>query len=212
MVFTAFFAYTFLGRQHIDGMARSFVSAKTEHYARPAVDMASDALQTELAQRLLTKDLKDAIAAEIAEFRTNPTRFILRLTAAAAPEKPPAFLAKLSERIYGWKERIRAHYDKVLRRLFTDLRIFAGSNIVAAGIAFACALRSPQDPSLRLKLCSALLLISVGFTAYLYINSFSFFTILFNGYLGWWYPLLLVVIFFRLLIDSGAALLSSRPE
>jgi hypothetical protein len=201
LLFTAFFAYTFLGRQHIDGIAREFVTAKTQKFITPAVDAAEEALHSELSRRLLTSGQLDAIKAEFAEFRLQPARYIQRLTSAQASPKPETFLAKLSEKIYGWKERIRVHYNKVLHRLFTDLRIFSGSNVIAACIAFGCAWRSPRRPSLQLTLISALLLVAIGLSIYFYIDEFSFFTILFDWYLGWWYPFLIGMLFISTYLD-----------
>ncbi|MEQ1853136.1 MAG: hypothetical protein ABMA01_16280 [Chthoniobacteraceae bacterium] len=203
-LFIGFFAYTFLGRQHIDGIAREFVTAKTQKFITPAVDVAEEALRSELTRRLLTETQAAAVESEIAEFRAQPADYIRRLTSAHAPPKPESFLAKVSEKIYGWKERIRTHYNKVLRRLFTDLRIFSGSNVVAACIAFLCAWRSPGRPSLQLKLVSALLLIAIGLSIYFYIDGFSFFTILFDWYLGWSYPVLMALVFISIYIDLGS--------
>jgi hypothetical protein len=201
LLFTAFFAYTFLGRQHIDGMAREFVTAKTLKLVTPAVDAAAEALHSDFARHLLTKNQVAAVEAEIAEFRSQPTHYIQRLTSAHAPPKPETLLGKVSEKIYGWKERIRTHYNRVLRRLLTDLRIFSGANVVAACIAFVCAWRSPGRPSLQLTLISTLLLVAIGLGVYFYIDNFSFFTILFNWYLGWWYPVLIGLLFITIYIE-----------
>jgi hypothetical protein len=43
LLFTGFFVFTFLGRQHIDGVAREFVTAKTQKFISPAVDVAEEA-------------------------------------------------------------------------------------------------------------------------------------------------------------------------
>jgi hypothetical protein len=209
--FAAFFAYTFLGRSHIDGMARTFVTAKTLKFATPVVELAAQALQSDLAQRLLTNGQRDALSAEIAEFRSQPGLCIQRLTSAKSLEKPPVVAAKISGKFHEWKERIRAHFNNVLGRLFTDLRIFSGSNVIAACIAFLWALRSERETTIWLRLCSLLLLLSTAFAAYLYIDSLSFFTILFNCYLGWTYPAILVFFFAWMFFDSGIHLPEERP-
>ncbi len=195
IIFTAFFAYTFLGREHIDGIAREFVTAKTQKFITPAVDAAEQALRGNLPRRLLTKEQFAAVEAELAEFRSEPARYIQRLTSAHAPPKPDTFLGKVSEKIYGWKERIRGHYNTVLGRLFTDLRIFSGSNVFAACVAFFFAWRSPGRLSPHLIGISTLLLVAIGFSVFLYIDSLSFFTILFDWYLGWAYPVLIGLLF-----------------
>ncbi len=212
LVFTGFFAYTFLGRQQIDGMAREFVTAKTQKFVTPAVDAAEAALRTDITRRLLSKAHLAVVEAEIAEFRSEPRQYIQRLTSADAPPKPETLIAKVSEKIDGWKERIRTHYNKVLRRLFTDLRIFSGSNVVAACIAFICAWRSPGRPSLRLTLISGLLLVAIGFGIWLYIDDFSFFTILFNWYLGWSYPALIGGMFITFYLESRSHRDQTLPD
>jgi hypothetical protein len=204
LLFAAFFTYTFLGRQHIDGVAREFVTAKTQKLISPAVEAAEKALHSEFTRRVLTKAQAAAVGAEIAEFRSQPTRYIQRITSVHGPPKPETFLAAVPEKIYGWKERIRMHYNNVLRRLITDLRIFSGSNVVAACIAFVCAWRSPGRQALQLTLISALLLVAIGLGVYFYIDDFSFFTILFNWYLGWVYPALIALLFITMYFGHGS--------
>jgi hypothetical protein len=201
VIFTLVFAYTFLGRRHIDDMAREFVTAKTQEIVTPTVDVAEEALRSDLVRRFLPADQIAIIESEIAEFRSQPTLYIQRLTSAHPPTERGPTLSKATERIYGWKERIRTHYNRVLRRLFTDLRIFSGSNVVGACIAFVCAWCSPGRPTLQLKLVSALLLAAIGLASYSYIDDFSFFTILFDWYLGWAYPVLIGLLFIAIYVD-----------
>jgi hypothetical protein len=201
LLFTAFFVYTFLGRDHIDGLAREFVTVRTQKLVTPAVDAAEAALRSDITRRLLAKTHLAAVEAEIAEFRSQPRHYIQRLTSAQAPAQPETLLTKVSEKIYGWKEGIRVHYNKVLRRLFTDLRIFSGSNVVAACLAFVCAWRTRGRPSLHLTVISSLLLVATGLAVWFYIDSFSFFTILFDGYFGWSYPAVIGFLFIRFYIE-----------
>jgi hypothetical protein len=210
ILFTAFFAYTFLGRDHIDGMAREFVTARTQKLVTPAVEAAEAALRSDITRRLLPKTQVAAVEAEIAEFRSQPRHYIQQLTSTHAPPKPEMLLGKVSEKIYGWKERIRAHYNKVLRRLFTDLRIFSGSNVVAACLAFVCVWGNRERPSLHLKVISCLLLLSIGLAVWLYIEDFSFFTILFDGYFGWWYPAVIGFLFIRFYVEAAPSVDRAR--
>lgn len=198
VVFMAFFAYTFLGRQQIDDRAREFVTERTEKMATRSVAAAEQALRSNLSSRLLSKTQQAAIEAEIAAFRAEPKPYIQRLTAADAPALPRTGIAAVADKVGGWKERVRAHYNAVLRRLITDLRIFSGSNVVAAGIAFACVWFSRGRPSLPLRFISAVLLFSIGFATLSYVSDMSFFTILFDGYMGWSYPAMLASLFLYL--------------
>jgi hypothetical protein len=202
VLFAAFFVYTFLGRGHIDGMAREFVTAKTEKFVRRAMEAAEEAIRADVVRVMLSKDQMAAVEREIAEFRAQPAAYIQWLTSAEAPPQQAVFSTKLSETILGWKKKIRTHYNKVLSRLIADLRIFSGTNVLAGCLAFGCAWRSTGKPSSRLMAVSVLLLVATGLGVYLYINSFSFFTILFDSYLGWWYPVLIGMLFLRMYLGG----------
>jgi hypothetical protein len=200
-VFTVFFGYTFVGRDHIDDLARGFVTAKTQQYVTPAVDVAEEALHSPVVRRVLPKARTVAFEAEIAEFRAQPALYIQRLTAAQEPPKADSVLGAVSEKVSGWKGQIRAHYNKVLRRLFADLRIFAGSNVVAAMVDFCCAWRSLGRPSWQLTAISAVLLAAIAVAVYSYVNDFGFFTILFDRYSGWAYPATIGALFISIYFE-----------
>jgi len=207
LLFTAFLAYTFLGRRQIDSLAREFAVARTERMVTPTVDLAEKALASETSRRLIPKKQLAVLDAEIAEFRAHPLIYIQKLV-AAAPPKPDSFLAKMSDKASNWKERAREHYQKVLRRLLTDLRIFASTNVVAASLAFLCAWRSRERTMRSLIAISWMLLIATGFGIYLYIDSFSFFTILSDSYMEWAYPAILAAFFLYTYFESLPARLA----
>lgn len=133
--FVVFFGYTFVGRAHIDRLARDFVVEQTMKISDPAVDHAAGALKTKLARELLTDEQIAVFQDEIAAYRQSPEQYIVDLTdRTSIPDQlPPA--DPLVARIGEWKQRARLYYDQLLSRLVHDLRIFAGSNVVAAGIA-----------------------------------------------------------------------------
>ncbi len=196
-----FFSYTFAARQHIQQLAREFVVLKTQENALPAVKAVEMGLRSELSRRLVTEVQRNAIEAEIAEFHSQPTDYIQRIASSDVPIKPPVGLSPAAEKIHLWKERIRVHYNTVIDRLFGDLRIFAGTNVIAACIAFGCAWRSPAEPTWRLKLISGVLVVALAFGSSMYVDRLSFFTILFNRYIGWGYPVLLGGLFFQMLMQ-----------
>jgi hypothetical protein len=102
-----------------------------------------------------------------------------------------------------WKEKVREHYDKVLRRLVWDLRIFASSNLIAALFAIMLAIRANAKDSSKLVWVSFLLFGAIAYSVYFYIDRFSFFRILFNSYLGWWYPGVLAITLIGLYLSYG---------
>ncbi len=204
--FVCFFAYSFFAQRHIDRLARDFVMAKTQKYAAPIVDVAEEAVKSPIVRRLLNHDQVDAFEREIGEYRSSPRDYIAALTARKIPAQVEGrFKNPLVGKITQWKERIRAYFDKVLLRLMWDLRIFSGSNVVAAALACWLAYRGKEKTSKKLAWMSLLLLVSMGLSVLLYIDSFSFFTILFDAYLGWWYPVLLGIVFLGLYLQYDRA-------
>ena len=193
--FIAFFVYSYFGRRNIDHLARDFVTAKTQEYADRVVDIAAEALKNKLVRILLTDERIAAFEHEIVEYRKNPNDYIGQLTGQRVPAAMQQFKNPLLIKIAQWKNKVRDHYDKVLRRLFWDLRIFAGSNIVAAVIATWLAYREKGKAAKKTAWISFLLFAALVFCVFMYIDSLSFFTILSDSYLGWSYPILLFVAF-----------------
>lgn len=201
--FVVFFAYTFFGRAHLNQLARDFVTAKTVTYSAPVVDLAEVALKNEMVGKFLPQDQRAIAEREIAEYRANPEEYIAKLTGKSAlaienNQQNPA-MAKVA----AWKLGIRNHYYRVLERLLVDLRIFSGTNIVAAAIAFILAFRDTGRQDKQLAWISFLLFVALIYTLYLYIDSFSFFTILFNSYMGWTYPALMFIAFLSLYLKHA---------
>lgn len=199
--FVAFFVTTFLGRRHIDHLARDFVTSKTLKFAAPAVDLAEEAFKSPVVRRLLTKDQAAAFEREFAEYRRSPADYIAELTGRRAPAVLQPFKNPVVAKALQWKQKVRDYYDKILERLFIDLRIFAGSNVVAASIATWLAYRANRRTTGKCALMSFLLLGAVVYSVSVYVDRLTFFTILFNSHLGWWYPVLVAVTFLGLLLE-----------
>ncbi len=201
LFFVAFFVTTFFGRRHIDHMARDFVTAKTVTFAVPVVDLAEEAFKTPGVRRLLTKAQVATFEREFAEYRQNPAGYIAELTGQRAPAVLQPFKYPVLAKFMQWKQSVRDHYDRILERLFIDLRIFAGSNIVAAAIATWLAYRANDKTTGKCALLSFLLLAAVAYSVSVYVDRLTFFKILFNSYLGWWYPVLVAVTFVGLFLE-----------
>lgn len=55
--FACFLGYTFFARQHLDGLAREFVTQRTLRYSAPIVEMADHSLDSPLVQKAILKGL-----------------------------------------------------------------------------------------------------------------------------------------------------------
>jgi hypothetical protein len=149
---------------------------------------------------------------EVAAYRNDPQGYIANLVAGNPPAAAaPGPKAALKDKVLHWKGRVREYFDKTLDRLLRDLRIFFGSNLAAALAAFALAWGARADRLRGLLLVCGLLLASVAFSTYMYVDGLSYFKILFNSYMGWWYPVVLAVTFLGLLVEYGPGRRHASP-
>ena len=202
--FAIFFLYTFLGHRHVDRLARDFVTERTRAFADPVVDAADEMLRAPGVRRFLSDEQLAAMQLEIANYRGDPARYIDELTGRRVPAavNVPANNPIVAG-IVRWKERVRDYYNAVLAGLFRDLRIFAGSNVVAALIATWLAVRTEERATGLALWLSFLLLAAIVYCAFLYVDELSFFKIMFNLYMGWSYPALLALTFLGLYLEHG---------
>ena len=201
--FICFLAYTFVARQHVDALARDFVTEKTISYSKPIVEVADEALGSPLIKRLLSDDQETAIRREIADYRNDPGAYIADLTRQQQRDTPVANANPLIEKVASIKYKVRTFYDNTLNALIADLRIFSTSNLVAGLIAFGLAYRSSLEVRQSIVWFSFLMFVAVFYCSYLYVDKLTFFRILFRAYLGWWYAALLCVTIVALYVDCG---------
>lgn len=71
--FAGFLSYTFVARQHLEAMARTFVTEKTLHYSEPIVALTDESLDSPVVKKLLSDKQSAAIRYEIAEYRHDPS-------------------------------------------------------------------------------------------------------------------------------------------
>lgn len=200
--FAASVLLTFLARNYLTGLARDFVIDRTQKYADAAVAVAEQALAAPGIRLVLDEETFQVARREVAAYRTDPRAYVADLVAAGPPPAvPPGPNAAVLDRVLHWKARVRTHFDATLGRLLRDLRIFFGSNLAAAVAAFATAWWGRPDRRRGLLVVCGLLLASVAFSAYMYVDHFSYFKVLFNSYMGWWYPVVLAMTFLSLIIE-----------
>lgn len=198
--FAAFFVYTFFGRAHVDSLARDYLTAKTVEHVDPLVDHTDELLRKAAGAKIAAGQWKgwiDAARKEITAYRQDPHAYVSQVTRreGGIPAKPKAFaknnpiVAKVAE----WKRAIRDYFEWALGQLFRDLRIFAASSCLAAVVAVWLAWRGAASRPNRHVWFAFLLLASVAFSVYMYIDSFSFFRILLGAHLGWAHPVFLLL-------------------
>ncbi len=192
-----------LARQHLDGLARDFVTEKTLAYSKPIVEIADEALRSPLVQNLLPDDQTVAIRTEIADYNNDPATYVSDLTRQQVRDVPLENANPLLAKVASIKERVRTFYDDTLNALVSDLRIFAVSNLVAGMIALGLAFRSLSAIPKSIAWFSFLMFVAVLCCSYLYIDDLTFFRILFRAHMGWWYAVFLCVMIVKLCLDYG---------
>lgn len=211
--FVLFLGYTFVARQHLEGLAREFVTGKTVQHSAPLMETAESALDSPLVRKVLSDEQEAAIRQEIDEYHRDPAAYIADLTRqkllVRKPEKKPHPLLK---KVASIKERIRAYYDETLAALIADLRIFAASNLIAGLLALLIAYRSREQIQKSVVWFSCLMFVGVVYCSMLYIDDLTFFRILFRTHMGWWYPVLLCAVIARLQWEFGRAKTRSEPS
>jgi hypothetical protein len=214
--FVCFLAYTFIFRQHLDSLARDFVTEKTLDYSELIVEVADESLNSPLVKKILSDDQVATIRNEVADYRQNPAAYIADLTRRQVRDAPIANANPLIEKVTAIKSRIREFYDNTLSALIADLRIFSVSNLIAGLIAFGLSYRSSADIRKPIVWFSFLMVVGVLYCSYLYIDDLTFFRILFRAHMGWWYAVFLCVMIVALYLDYGrhanATEQSGQPE
>jgi len=187
-----FFAYTFLARDHLTGLAEDYVINKTVQHATPTVEQVEATLKNPLA-RLAPAQIREAVQAEVDEFRRDPNAYVRALVAKGTViEKPKHAFA---EQVTKWKESIQSYFDRTLASLIRDLRIFSGTNTVAAFLAAWLASRAHGRWRWHILGVSTLRLFALGLHMYLFIDGLSFFNIVAGSRVGWSYPIVVVLTF-----------------
>lgn len=184
LVSSFLFGYTFFAKQQVTEHARSFVTEKTLDYSRPAMVTVEQVLDSPIASQLISAEKKQAIASEIARYRSSPAAYVASLTSHGDLSHSQFE----SDRAGQLKQKIRDYYETTLRELIVDLRIFTGSNI-AAGVIGIILLCSSRIGGLReVRVFSLVVFASVVMSSYAYLDGLSFFRILFKWHIGWSYP------------------------
>jgi len=188
VAFFVLFVTTFVARAYIDDKARDFAQEKTEEHATPLVGDAQGLLDGELAQRFLPEDVIEAARHETVVYQDDPAGYVAQLVSEDATPAPVPSDVPFAETIFGWKHAVRDYYHKVLGGLIRELRIFTGTNVLAAWVAAFLVWFPATRHKRGAAVLSIVLLIALAYNAWMYIDSSWFFRILLNAYLGWWYP------------------------
>jgi hypothetical protein len=199
--FAVSFVLTFFARDYMTRLAQDYVIDKTRKHVDPLVQIGEQAINARGIELLLNDEQLQIARREIAAYRDDSPAYIARLVAGDRNPAPPKPAAGFLGEVLRWKVQIREYFDDTLSRLLRDLRIFFGTNVVAGTMAILIALRAKGNRSSQMLLLSGLLLASMAFGIYMYIDNLSYFRILMGSYMGWWYPAIVATLFLGMLVE-----------
>lgn len=202
LFFSGFLTYTYLAREHLDALARRFVTKKTLAYSGPVVNIAEESLDFPLVKRRLSEQQTAAVRVEIANYRHSPSAYLESLIRNPAQAVPTQSADPLLEKALSLKWHIYQFYEDTLQALVADLRIFSFSNLLASLLTFTLAYRSPTEARYPLTWFSFLIFASVLFCSSIYMDKLTFFRILFRVQMGWWYTALLMFVIAMIYRDA----------
>src|SRR5262245_24955278 len=172
LFFAGSFAITFVASDAITRRAQDFVIDQTQKYADPLVRLAEQGINVPGLDRGLDPIIIETVRREIADYRADQRAYIAKVVADdQLPVARPGKDFLLKDRLLFWKSEIRLYFDRTLNRLLADLRIFFGSNLVAALLTLVCSWQGRADRLPRLMLICGLLLASMAFSTYMYVDS-----------------------------------------
>lgn len=202
--FLCFLTYTLIAKRHLESLARGCVTEKTLAYSASVVQLAELSLDLPIVQENLSNEHEGAIRDEIAAYRKDPGTYISDLTRQQQPVVVQVVkMNPLLEKVALIKESIRLFYDDTLASLISDLRIFSLSNLFAGAVAFLLAFRSTSGVQKPVIWFSYIMFVAVLYCSYMYLDQLTFFRILFQMHMGWWYAATLLVMIAGLYLEHG---------
>jgi hypothetical protein len=224
IAFALFFIATFAMPKFVRNLARDYAVEKTVAYAQPKFEKLSAHLQSQAEKNQLRVEMPKALSDEIDQFTHDPKSYILALADAETAVPEPDAGRSLTDVIGNFsnapvvtfQQEIRAYYFSTVAALLGDLRIFAGTNVIAALIGMLAAYYARRNLLVPLLLVSILLLMALFFCMVMYLRSMTFFSILTHRHYGMAYPFAVVVTSLYLVIRTFMSLathgLMSLPE
>lgn len=194
MVFLVAFISTFLMVESIQETSKKQITEKIVIKTSPNVDIAEEAINSQAGSKYLAKYQREVIQAEINNFKQNPTGYIEEITLDESQSNviPPVLQSgnplknAFLEKIFGWKNDLKTHFNQTFSQLIIDIRIFLISNVMALLIAaFICYKKDQLGKDAFF--ISKILTVIIAFSSLSYFDQNWFFTILLNRYYGYGY-------------------------
>lgn len=183
--FVGLLGYSTMAVQHLRGLASEFAIQKTEQHVEQIVTVGSAVLEAVDERGWISGAQQKLFERELDEFWKDPYGFLTDVTKANERKLPRIGQMK---KLLSIKQELRTYYDSVVSSLLSTVRIFAGTNIVAGLVGLIVCLWYRNTKIALILWFSISLCLAVFYGCWLFVDSLSFFSILFRFHMGWSYP------------------------
>lgn len=198
LFFAGLLSYSFVAERHLKGLAADVAIEKTVEHSQAVASIAGGVLNFADDVGIVSVLQRKLIDREIAELREDPKAFLKDATKQPRFQLPGIGQLKQLKQLVSIKQQLRTYYQSIVSRLLRDLRIFAGSNLVAGAFGLMLCFWPSKGDRFALTLFSLALVVAVLYGTLIFIDHYSFFNILFGLPYGWTYSVFLAIICFQL--------------
>ena len=194
LLFSFALVATFTEAENIKERSRVQITEKVVGMVGSKIDLAEEVMNSKKVETYLADYQIEVINSEIASFRANPQSYIEQMTqdktevSSNEVETNNPLAKVLIEKVFGWKNNIKNHFDNTFSKLLTDLRIFCVTNVVGLFLA-ALVLFKREDYGKYSTTVSVILSDVIALSALSYFDQSWLYSILLNNYAGYGYPL-----------------------
>lgn len=188
---------TFVAKGIIASKAKSIAVEKSRRFSDPLVADLGDTLEHPVYGKAIPGKVREKLEGEIADYRASPDAWLLRLAVGGAergkdfefPEIKNPLARAAVDLISKGVSGLKGHIEESYRDLISDVRLFAGTNLLAFGIA-AWLCRVARTPRSRhwLLAFSGLMLVVLLMSISSYLDQNWTWSIVTGRYMGWAYP------------------------
>lgn len=196
LIFLVTFVCTYFLKDRVLSDSRQIITEKVSSGIYGKIDFIEEVINAKKAKALLADYQIEVINREISDFRNDPNGYVREMTLKSADQIVlPSELKTdnklknaLIQKVFGWKEKIRTHFNASFDGLVLDIRIFLLSNVI--GLIVAAIVNWRADQIGRHAFVYSMILTGVIIlSSYFYINSNWFYDVLLNSYVGTGYPI-----------------------
>jgi hypothetical protein len=211
---------TFLAKGIITSKAREVAIEKSRELSDPLALRMEETLDRPVLGKLIRGDARDRMEKALSDYRADPEEWLDRLAdgeletskASDFPELENPLARKAVDAVTQGISNLKLHLDESFSGLLFDLRLFAGTNLIAFLLAtgLTWGARSPHARYWLLAY-SAIMLLAFAISISIYVDQNWTWNLLRNNHMGWEYSTLLGFITVYLCVRMTPELFLNRP-